>query len=109
MRIWEHGQVQTADEATAYLKTYSSRTIRNIFWSGNNYALPETPAACDTKLACWYGADEKKDRKYNIRCIRRYFPQIQLRGVPSLAHAELVLIHPEEFCRNAEKFLDRES
>ena len=39
MRIWELGQGQTADEATAYLKTYSGRTIRNIFWSANNYTL----------------------------------------------------------------------
>ena len=24
-----------------YLKTYSDRTIHNVFWSGNNYALPQ--------------------------------------------------------------------
>ena len=92
----------------SYLKTYSDRTIRNVFWSGNNYALPETSAACSTKIAYWYGADEKKDRKYNIRFIRHYFPQIQLREFPNMAHAELVMIHPEEFCRHAEEFLNQE-
>lgn len=103
-----HDSVKEYDAIAAYLKTYSDRTIRNIFWSGNNYALPETSAACSTKIAYWYGADEKKDRKYNIRFIRRYFPQIQLREFPNMAHAELVMIHPEEFCRHAEEFLNLE-
>ena len=67
-----------------YLKTYSDRTIRSIFWSGNNYALPEKPAADGANIAYWYGADEKKDRKNNIRFLTR---------------------HPEEFCRYAEEFL----
>ena len=93
----------------AYLKTYSDRTIRNVFWSGNNYALPETPAVGNTKIAYWYGDDEKKGRRGNIRFIRRYFPQIHLRGFPKMAHAELVIIHPEEFCRHAEKFLTEET
>lgn len=103
-----HDSVKEYDAIAAYLKTYSDRTIRNIFWSGNNYALPETSAACSTKIAYWYGADEKKDRKYNIRFIRRYFPQIQLREFSNMAHAELVMIHPEEFCRHAEEFLNLE-
>ena len=89
----------------AYLKTYSARSIRNIFWSGNNYALPRTPAENGTALAYWYGADEKKDRKSNIRFIQSYFPQIQLREFPNMAHGELVIIHPEEFCRYADEFL----
>ena len=89
----------------AYLKTYSNRTIRNIFWSGNNYALPQTPAVSGAEIAYWYGADEVKDRKSNIRFIRRYFPEIQLREFPGMAHAELVIIHPAEFCRYTEEFL----
>ena len=89
----------------AYPKTYSDRTIRNVFWSGNNYALPERPAASGTKIAYWYGADEKKDRKINIRFMQRYFPQILLREFSHMAHAELVIVHPEEFCRYADAFL----
>ncbi len=29
----------------AYLKTFSDRTSRNIFWSASNYAFPKCPAA----------------------------------------------------------------
>ena len=101
-----HDPVEEYDAMERYLKTYSTRTIRNVFWSGNNYALPETPAASDTKIAYWYGEDEEKDRRGNIRFLRRYFPQIQFRAFPKMAHAELVIMHPEEFCRYAEAFLD---
>lgn len=99
-----HDPVREYDAMEAYLKTYSDRTIRNIFWSGNNYALPRMPAANGTKLCYWYGADEKKDRKDNIRFIRRYFPQAEFREFANMAHAELVIIHPAEFCRDAEAF-----
>ena len=100
-----HDPVKEYDAIEAYLKTYSDRTIRNIFWSGNNYALPQTPAGRNTKLAYWYGDEEKKDRRGNIRFIKRYFPRIHLRGFPKMAHAELVIVHPEEFCRHADQFL----
>lgn len=51
------------DAIEAYLKTYSDQTIRNIFWSGNNYVLPKTPAKIGTKITYWYGDEEKKDRR----------------------------------------------
>ena len=89
----------------AYLKTFSERTIRNVFWSANNYALPKRPATIGTKLTYWYGDDEKKARKRDIQFIKRYFPQIRIHGIPKMAHAELVMVHPEKFCRYAEKFL----
>ena len=100
-----HDPVKEYDAMESYLKTYSDRTIRNIFWSGNNYALPETPAVHGTALAYWYGEDEKRDRRGNIRFIKHYFPQIQLREFPKMAHAELVIIHPEDFCCCANEFL----
>ncbi len=100
-----HDPVEEYDAMERYLKTYSIRTIRNVFWSGNNYALPDIPVGSGTEIAYWYGADEEKDRRGNIRFLRRYFPQIQFRMFPKMAHAELVIVHPEEFCRYAEEFL----
>ena len=100
-----HDPREEYDAMEAYLRTYSNRTIRNVFWSGNNYALPQPPARMDTKLVYWYGEDEEKDRRGNIRFIRSYFPQADIQKIPSMAHAELVMVHPEEFCRRAEKFL----
>ena len=36
-----HDPVKEYDTMEVYLKTYSDRTIHNVFWSGNNYALPQ--------------------------------------------------------------------
>jgi len=95
------------DAIEAYLKTYSDQTIRNIFWSGNNYVLPKTPAKIGTKITYWYGDEEKKDRRSDIRFIKHYFPQARIHGIPKMAHAELVMISPEEFCRYFDKFMCR--
>lgn len=102
-----HDPIKEYNAIEAYLKTYSNRTIRNIFWSANNYSLPRPPADISTKITYWYGDDEKKSRRSDIRFIRRYFPQTRIHGIPKMAHAELVMIHPEEFCRYADKFLTR--
>ena len=100
-----HDSREEYDAIEAYLKTYSHRTIRNVFWSGNNYALPEPPAPINTGIVYWYGEEEERDRRSNIRFISRYFPQAHIRSIPNMAHAELVMIHPEAFCRYAEDFL----
>lgn len=100
-----HDPVKEYDAMERYLKTFSDRTIRNIFWSANNYALPRIPAKISTKITYWYGDDEKKDRRSNIRFIKHYFPQVRIHGIPKMAHGELVMVRPEEFCRYAEKFL----
>lgn len=97
--------VKEYDALEHYLKTYSDRTIRSIFWSGNNYALPAAPAEHGTKITYWCGEEEKRDRRDNIRFIQRYFPQVRLREIPKMAHAELVMMYPEAFCRDAESFL----
>lgn len=93
------------DALQAYLRTYSRRTVRNAFWSGNNYALPCTPAETGTKITYWYGDDEKKDRRGNIRFIKRYFPAHPRARHPEDGPRGAGEIHPEEFCHYADKFL----
>ena len=100
-----HDPKKEYDAMEAYLKTFSNRTIRNVFWSANNYALPKRSAKIGAKITYWYGDDEKKDRRRDIRFIKRYFPKARIHGIPKMAHAELVMVHPEKFCRYAEKFL----
>ena len=104
-----HDPVQEYNALEAYLKTYSNRTIRNVFWSANNYTLPRGPAKVDTKVTYWYGDDEKKERRRNIRFVKRYLPQVRIHGIPKMAHGELVTVHPEEFVHYANKFLTDET
>ena len=72
---------QTVDEVTEYLKSHGVVRLDGAY-------------GCSLGGACL------------TRFIRRYFPKIQFRAFPKMAHAELVIVHPEEFCRYAEKFLN---
>lgn len=101
--------VKEYDALTAYLKTYSGKTIRNIFWSANNYALPPEPAETGCRITYWYGDEEKQARRSNIRFIKQYFPHAQMHGIPKMDHAELVMIHPQDFYRRAMEFFTHTS
>ncbi len=84
----------------------SGKTAQHL--SANNYTLPPAPAKAGCRLAYWYGEEEKKARRHNIRFITGYFPHAGLCGIPQMDHAELVIIHPQEFYRYAKRFLDSE-
>lgn len=101
-----HDPVKEYNAMERYLKTFTNRTIRNMFWSANNYALPQPPPKPAAKITYWYGDDEKKKRRRDIHFMKRYFPQARIHGIPKMAHGELVMVHPEEFRHYAEKFLE---
>ena len=93
------------DALIAYLRTYSNRTIRRIFWSANNDKLPEKPANTGCGVVYWYGEAEAKARRRNIRFIKRYFPGIPTQEIPQMDHAELVMLHPQEFNKRVTDYL----
>ena len=101
--------VEEYDALAAYLKTYSKRTVRNIFWSANNYALPSEPAETGCRITYWYGEEEKKARHGNIDFIKNYFSGAQMRVIPKMDHAELVMLHPQEFYRRIMEFMTHAS
>jgi len=76
---------------------FSSKTIYNVFWSANNYSLPDPVPAVDTSIEYWYGEEEKKARKNDLAFTRKAFPQTVPMEFRGLAHAELVLMFPERF------------
>ena len=100
-----HDPIKEYDAMEKYLKSYSNRTIRNIFWSANNFSLPEKPAQAVGCLIYWYGELEKKARRNNIRFVEQYFPQVRTCGIPGMEHAELVIIHPQEFYKRVTDYL----
>ena len=101
--------VKEYDALSAYLKTYSGKTIRNIFWSANNYTLPPEPVETGCRITYWYGDEEKKARRSNIHFIKQYFPHAQMHSISKMDHAELVMIHPQEFYRRAMEFFTHTS
>ncbi len=60
------------------------------------------------RITYWYGEEEKKARRSNIRFILGYFPQAELHEIPKMDHAELVMMYPQEFYRYVKEFLNLE-
>ncbi|MBQ9265018.1 MAG: alpha/beta hydrolase [Clostridia bacterium] len=86
---------------------FSSRTIYNVFWSTNNYAMPDPVPSVSTKIEYWYGEEEKKARKNDLAYTQRVYPQTVAREFKGLAHAELVLMFPDRFYSEASQFLEK--
>ena len=92
-----------------YLKGYSNRTVWNIFWSANNYEVPEKAPDMDTKIQFWVGTEEWGSRYRDLKWAKKYLPQMEIVKIPHMMHGEFVLIHPEEFAGQAMKFLGQET
>ena len=85
---------------------FTPRTIYNVFWSTNNYAMPKPVPVVNTKIEYWYGEEEKKARKQDLAYVRRAYPQTAAKEFEGLAHAELVLMYPKRFYREVVRFLE---
>ena len=84
---------------------FSAKTIYNVFWSTNNYAMPESVPRVDTKIEYWYGEEEKRARRADLAYTQKAFPQTVSREFKGLAHAELVLMFPERFYEEVTRFM----
>ncbi len=84
---------------------FSPQTIYNVFWSTNNYAMPEPVPPVGTQIEYWYGEEEKKARRNDLAYTQKAYPQTVARAFRGLAHAELVLMFPERFYREVTRFL----
>ena len=93
------------EQIQRYLKGYSNRTIWNIFWSANNYAVPKTAPKLDTQIQFWVGTDEWGSRFRDLKWIKQYLPQIEVVKIPNMMHGEFVMMHPEAFAEKALAFL----
>ena len=87
---------------------FSSKTIYNVFWSANNYSMPDPIPEVKTKIEYWYGQEEKKARKNDLAYTQRIYPQTVPKEFEGLAHAELVLMFPERFSAEVKRFMVQE-
>ena len=95
-------------EIQRYLKTYSNKTIWNIFWSANNYAVPHPAPKLDTVIQFWVGTEEWGSRFRDLEWYQKYLPQLELVKIPGMMHGELVMMHPAAFAERALEFFDEE-
>lgn len=93
------------DRVWAFLQDHmTDTTIYNVFWSANNYAMPDPMPELDTEMEYWYGENEKKARRANIAYAQKAFPGITLREFPDLEHGELVMMFPDRFHQELLRF-----
>lgn len=83
---------------------FSPKTIWNVFWSTNNYSMPDPVPKVDTEIEYWYGEEEKKARRNDIKYVRKTYPQTDVHEFKGLAHAELVLMFPERLYNEIMRF-----
>ena len=84
---------------------FSPKTIYNVFWSTNNYSMPDPVPSVNTEIEYWYGEEEKKARKNDLAYTQKTYPQTVEREFKGLAHAELVLMFPDRFYSEVTRFL----
>ena len=87
---------------------YSAKTIYNVFWSTDNYSMPDPIPQVDTKIEYWYGEEEKqaREKEHDIEFVSKAFPQTVFKELNGLAHAELVMMFPERFAAEVKRFLE---
>ena len=85
---------------------YSRETNYNVFWSANNYQMPDPMPSVNTEMEYWYGSEEKKDRKNDLIYVKKNFPQCRIVEQEGYGHAQLVIVHPHAFAMKAMNFFD---
>ena len=91
--------------AADVLKQSSMATLWRTFDSCNNYKIPVHVPRIVTKIHYWYADSEEKERKLDIRYMKKHFPDTTFEVLPKLGHAGLVLLKPELFANMIEKLM----
>lgn len=83
------------------------RTIWRAYDSTDNYSMPLSFPKINTHIAYWYGTNEKKARKLDIKYVKKHIPNIHINKVPGMSHGEYVIAYPKEFAVSIDKGLKR--
>ena len=79
------------------LRHCSRKTLWRTFDSCNNYKVPDPIPFMETKIHYWYADGEEKARDWDIRYMKKFFPQTRFIVLPRIGHGGLVLLEPERF------------
>ena len=94
------------EQIKKYLETYSNKTIWNIFWSANNYEIPDSFPDIETKIQFWVGTCEWGSRYRDLKWYQKYIPDLTLVKIPDMMHGEFVMMHPKDFAKKAIQFYE---
>ena len=88
------------------LRFISAKTIWHTFESCNNYKMPQIVHTDCGRIEYWFGETEEKDRKWDIRYMRKHFPMTKFRRLFGVGHGGLAALQPKRLMRGLERVMD---
>ena len=87
------------EEMYKVIKHMSFKTIKNVFDSTDNYTMPKQFPKMDTKIAYWYGSEERKARKLDIEYVKKHIPNVVFREIKGYDHGQYALCKTNLFVK----------
>lgn len=88
------------------LQHISVRTIWRTFESCNNYDMPKEIRTDCQRIEYWYARAEEKDRKWDIKYVKKHFPQAVFRVFEQIGHGGLAVLEPELLAAEIERAME---
>ena len=89
--------------AAKVLKMISARTIWRTFESCNNYSMPRGIHTDCRHIEYWIAEKEVRNRRADVKYIRKAFPHTTFRKVSDVGHGGLAPFNSERFVRGIER------
>ena len=88
------------------LQFISAKTIWRTFESCNNYKMPQIVHTDSSRIEYWFSETEEKDRKWDIRYMRKHFPMTKFRRLFGVGHGGLAALQPKRLMRGLERVMN---
>lgn len=90
------------------LQHMSAKTIWHVYDSTDNYSMPEVFPQMNTAIEYWYGEKEEKERRLDIRYVKKHISKVRFRKLPGMKHGQYVMTQTEGFVSDIRKRLGEE-
>jgi len=88
------------------LQFINAKTIWRTFESCNNYKMPQIVHTDCGRIEYWFSETEEKDRRWDIRYMRKHFPMTKFRRLSGVGHGGLAALQPKRLMRGLERVMD---
>lgn len=87
------------------MKHTSYKTLWRTFDSCNNYKMPKHNIDLKANIYYWCAEKEFKERAWDIRYMRKFFPKTYFFRIPEIGHAAFAIKQPKRFAHEIMKVI----